>query len=239
MGRHGKDGKRDSWVQEVERRLGHRFRKRALLRAALTHPSVGTEGRAFERLEFLGDAILTLLLSLYLYRSHPELPSGGLTRLRASVVNRTTLARAATHLGLPTFLRVGKGEEAGGRQRPSVLAAAFEAVVAALYLDRGLGTVTKFLRQHLLPLVSPEDSLDPKSELQTHVQAVIKIAPRYRLLRYRGPPHAPRFEVEVVARGQGLAKGKGASRREAEQAAARTALAYLRRDPHILGSSSE
>lgn len=239
MGRYQKDRETDSWVREAERRLGHRFRRPDLLRAALTHPSVGTEGMTFERLEFLGDAILTFLLGLHLYQSHPDLAPGRLTRLRASVVNRTTLAHAATQLGLPALLRLGKGEEPGGRERISVRAAAFEAVVAALYLDRGLDTVRTFLKQHLLPLCKPDDTLDPKSELQMYLQAVLRVVPRYRLLRHRGPPHAPRFEVEVAAGGQKLAKGQGGSRREAERFAARAAMATIRRDPNILGSSPE
>ena len=239
VGRYQKDRETDWWLHEVERRLGHRFRRPGLLRAALTHPSVGAEGRTFERLEFLGDAILTFLLGLHLYQGHPDLAPGRLTRLRASVVNRTTLARAATQLGLPTLLRLGKGEEPRGRERISVRAAAFEAVVAALYLDRGLAAVRTFLKQHLLPLCKPDDTLDPKSELQMYLQAVLRVVPRYRLLRHRGPPHAPRFEVEVAAGGQKLATGQGGSRREAERSAARAAMATIRRDPNILGSSSE
>ncbi|MEE8503789.1 MAG: ribonuclease III [candidate division NC10 bacterium] len=236
--RQGKRREKDSWIQEAERKLGRRFRNRALLRAALTHPSAGGEGRTFERLEFLGDAILSHLVGLHLYKSCPDLSPGGLTRLRANMVNRAMLARAAKHLGLPTMLRLGKSEEPGGRQRPTLLAAAFEAVVAALFLDRGLGSVTKFLEQHLLPWSSPDPSLDPKSELQAIVQAALKIPPRYRLLQHWGPPHARRFEVEVEVRGQRLARGKGGSRREAERVAARRTLASLRINHNILGSSS-
>lgn len=239
MGRYQKDRETHAWVQEVERRLGHRFRSRSLLQAALTHPSVGTEGKGFARLEFLGDAVLTFLLGLDLYQTHPHLPPGGLTRLRASMVNRMTLARAATQLGLPTVLRLGTGEEPRGRERTSVLAAAFEAIVAALYLDQGLDTVRTFLKQHLLPLCNPDDTLDPKSELQTYLQAVLKVAPRYRLVHHRGPPHAPRFKVAVEAKGQRLASGEGGSRREAEQAAARVALGLIRRHPNIWGASTE
>ena len=235
LGRYQEDMKTDSWLQEVEKRLGHRFRSRALLRAALTHPSVGREGKAFERLEFLGDAILTFLLGLHLYQHHPDFSPGKLTRLRASMVNRTTLARAAARLGLPAWLRLGQGAKPEARERPSIGAAVFEAVVAALYLDRGLGAATRFLKQHLLSLVDPVDLLDPKSELQARVQAVIKVAPRYRLLRHRGPPHAPRFEVQVEAQGRRLAIGRGGSRREAERSAARAALVIICMNPNIWG----
>ena len=228
-----------AWVQEVERRLGYRFRRRTLLRAALTHPSAGAEGKAFRQLAFLGDAILTFLLGLHVYQGHPHLPAGALTRLRASVVNRTTLARAAAELELPMLLRLGKGAEPEGRERPSVLATSFEAVVAAIYLDRGLGAVSTFLEHHLFPLTIPEDSLDPKSELQARLQRVFKIRPRYRLRRQLGPPHAPRFEVEVSAGGRRLAKGMGRSRQEAERFAAQAALTALWRDPIFGGPSSE
>jgi len=230
---------KDSWLREAETKLGRRFQNRALLRAALTHPSVGAEGRAFERLEFLGDAILALVLALDLYRRYPDRSPGELTRLRASLVNRHALAQAATQLGVPAMLRMGKSEEPEGRRRATILADAFEAIVAALFLDRGLGSVAKFLRQHLLPRLSPDFSLDAKSELQTGVQAVLKTLPRYRILKLTGLPHARRFEVEVQVKGLTLGRGKGASRREAEQNAARSALAHLREHPHILRSIQE
>jgi len=227
---------RDPWVREAERTIGRRFRNPALLRSALTHPSVGAKGRAFERLEFLGDAILALVLALDLYRRYPHRSPGELTRLRASLVNRQALAQAATHLGVPAMLRMGKSEEPEGRRRATILAAAFEAIVAAVFLDRGLGSVTKFLRQHLLPRLSPDFSLDAKSELQACVQAVLKTLPRYRILKLSGLPHARRFEVEVKVKGQRLGTGKGGGRREAEQKAALGALTHLRENPHILRS---
>src|SRR3972149_2587672 len=227
---------KDSWLRDAETKLGQRFRNRALLRAALTHPSVGAKGRAFERLEFLGDAVLALVLALDLYRRFPNLSPGELTRLRASLVNRHALAQAAIQLGV---LRMEKSEDPEGRRRATILAAAFEAIVAAFFLDRGLGSVTKFLRQHLLPRLSPDLSLDAKSELQTGVQAVLKTLPRYRILKLSGLPHARRFEVEVQVNGQTLGRGKGGSRREAEQNAATRALTYLRENPHILRSIQE
>jgi ribonuclease-3 len=225
---------KDSWLKEAETKLGQRFRNRALLRAALTHPSVGRAGRAFERLEFLGDAILSLVLALHLYQRYPNLAPGGLTRLRASLVNRTMLAHTAHRVGLATVLQLGKSEEPHGRQRPALLAAAFEAVVAALFLDRGLPSVTRFLTRHLLPLASIEASFDPKSELQTLLQSLLKTPPRYRVLEHWGPPHARRFAVEVQVGGESLGRGEGRSRREAERVAARNALASLRADHKIL-----
>jgi ribonuclease-3 len=137
------------------------------------------------------------------------------------------------------MLRMGKSEEPAGRRRVTTLADAFEAIVAALFLDRGLGPVTKFLRQHLLPRLSPDFSLDAKSELQALVQALDKTLPRYRILKQSGLPHARRFEVEVQVKGQRLGRGKGASRQEAEQGAATHALAHLKENPHILRSTQE
>lgn len=223
--RGAKERETDAWVKEAEEKLGYRFRNRALLRAALTHPSAGGERHAFERLEFLGDAILTLLVGLHVYERYPELPPGGLTRLRASMVNRAALARAAAHLGLQTMIQMGKSERTSGPGRPSVLAAGFEAVVAALYLDRGVDAVGSLLERHLLATSSPDVSLDAKSELQSLVQARLKTPPRYRLIRQSGPSHARRFEVEVAVKGEMLGRGRGESRRAAEQAAARAALA--------------
>ena len=227
----------DAWLREGERKLGHRFRNRALLRAALTHPSAGGERQAFERLAFLGDAILTLLMSLHMYERYPNFSPGGLTRLRASMVNRTTLAEAATRLGFHTMLRLGKSMQPGGRGRPALLAESFEAVVAALFLDRGLGSATKFLERHLVPLFDPDASLDPKSELQNLLQGVLKASPRYRLVQQWGPPHARRFEVEVMVKGEILGRAEGESRRAAEQAAARVALAYWGDNHNILSPS--
>lgn len=220
-----KEREADAWVQEAEKKLGYRFRNRALLQAALTHPSAEGETPAFERLEFLGDAILTLLVGLHVYERYPALPPGGLTRLRASMVNRAALARAAAHLGLHTLIQMGRSEQTSGPGRPSLLAAAFEAVVGALYLDRGVDAVASFVERHLLATSRPDVSLDPKSELQTLVQATLKVPPRYRLVRQSGPSHARRFEVEVAVKGEVLGQGRGESRRAAEQAAARAALA--------------
>lgn len=179
----------------------------------------------FERLEFLGDAILTLLVGLHVYERYPQFPPGGLTRLRASMVNRAALARAAAHLGLHSMIQMGKSEQPSAPGRPSLLAAAFEAVVAALYLDRGVDAVANFLERHLLARSAPDVSLDPKSELQNLVQAALKTPPRYRLVQHSGPSHARRFEVEVAVKGEILGRGQGESRRAAEQAAARAALA--------------
>jgi ribonuclease-3 len=237
MKRHGKGREKEAWVQDAERKLGYRFRNRSLLQAALTHPSAGGEKKVFERLEFLGDAILTFLMTLHLYESYPDSPPGGLTRLRASMVNRVTLAEAATQLGLHTLIRLGKSEEPGARRRPALLAGAFEVVVAALFLDQGVDVVRTFLERHLLPLFSPDESLDPKSELQNLVQASLKMPPRYRLLARAGPPHARRFKVTAEVGGQILGRGNGNSRREAEAAAARVALAYLRDNHNILSPS--
>jgi ribonuclease-3 len=223
---------KDLWLREVERQLGYRFRHRALLQAALTHPSTADEKSGeFERLEFLGDAILTLLLSLRLFRDHPTLPPGKLTRLRASLVSRQALAKAAKAMGLDLLMLLGVGGEAtGGRRRASILAATFEAVVAAVYLDRGLIPTEKFLQRHLLPHLTADATPDPKSRLQAIVQAQWKTIPRYRLIHRQGPAHSPTFEVVVEVNRREVGKGQGGSRRLAEQEAAQAALDQLGRD---------
>jgi ribonuclease III len=225
---------RNAWIREAERAIGQRFRNPTLLRAALTHPSVGPEGRTFERLAFLGDAVLGLLVGLHLYRTFADLGPGGLTQLRASIVNRRTLAEAATDCGLPALLRLGRSEEPAGRQRAALLAATFEAVVAAFFLDRGLPAATRFLNRHLRRLHHPDIAFDAKSRLQRLLQAATKSLPRYVLLHVTGPPHARRFQVAVKIGGRLLGRGTGGSRREAEESAARTALASLHGDPKIL-----
>lgn len=235
MRHHGARREKDPWVMEVERTLGYRFRNASLLRAALTHSSAGEEGKGFGRLEFLGDAVLGLLTTLHVYRHYPQLSAGDLTRIRAGIVNRTVLAQAATQLGLHSMVRLGKSEEPGGRRRPTILSGAFEAFVGALFLDRGTGTVTKFLEEHLLPLLSPGAPLDPKSELQNLIQASLKTPPRYRVIQHWGPPHARRFEVAVEVRGKQLGQGRGESRGAAERAAAQDALAFLEANHNILG----
>ena len=218
----------------LEAALDYRFRDPELLLQALTHKSFvneqacGTPAAASarahnERLEFLGDAVLELKVSELLYRREPEWDEGDLTRMRSRVVNTGSLAAFAGQLGLGDFLRLGRGEEKqGGRRRPALLADAFEALVAALYLDGGEPVVEALVRDLV---AASRRSADHKSELQERLQALSGKPPRYRLVSRQGADHRPRFEIEVsTADGRVLGIGRGASRKSAEQAAAAAAL---------------
>jgi len=209
----------------------------ALVRLALVHPSYAHENPGLEehnqRLEFLGDAVLQLVISDYLYRRYPARQEGTLHRLRAAVVCEPVLARRASSLHLGSHLLLGKGEEAsGGRQRVSLLADAFEALVGALYLDGGLEAARSFVLRELVPEVEAVEAgkspRDNKTMLQEWVQAR---APgervEYRVVEERGPDHDKTFEVEVTVFGRPAGQGSGKSKKEAEQSAAGEALSRL------------
>lgn len=221
----------------LEVALGHRFANPPLLRLALTHPSVSHEAGEPEpdnqRLEFLGDAVLQLVLTRELYEKFPGVGEGPLTQARAQMVNSRTLARQAQALGLGPHLILSRGEEAnGGRVRPGALADAFEAVLGALYLDGGLEVARRFVlgRFHeAFGRLEAVPSLEnPKGELQELLQAGTFEAPAYRLLAVSGPDHDREFECEVSHQGRLLGKGMGKSKKAAESEAARVALETLR-----------
>ncbi len=236
-------------LSELERAIGIRFRNRALLRQALVHTSYVNENPGLdvgsnERLEFLGDAALGLVIGKLLYQEYPDVDEGRLTELRAHLVRRDTLARAAARLRLGDYLRLGRGEEAaGGRERPTNLAHAFEALVGAVYLDQGLEAVERFVFEALGPeLASVRERrvpADPKSQLQEYVQSHWQITPTYRTVRIEGPDHARRFTVEVSVGGEVLGSGEGRSKQQAEKAAARIALEALERKEAGAGQKSE
>jgi ribonuclease-3 len=185
-----------------------------------------------ERLEFLGDSVLNFLAARYLYTTFPDKGEGELTALRAALVRTAMLARFAHRLNLGSALKLGKGEEqSGGRERDPLLADAFEALVAAIFLDGGMDAADRFLR----PLLEEEAAtiiarglvLDDKSRLQERVQGERNQTPRYKTVRMEGPDHDRRFTIEVWAGGDRLGVGEGASKQAAAQAAARAALEYL------------
>ena len=215
----------------LERELGYRFRDEELLARALTHRSAG--GRHNERLEFLGDAALSLVVAEALYERLPDAPEGHLSRLRASLVRRSSLAEIARSLGFPARLRLGPGElKSGGFRRDSILSDALEAVLGAIHLDGGLDAlrpvVLRLYGDRLDALPAHEDLKDPKTLLQERLQARGMPLPLYRLDGVEGEDHRQFFtitcEVEGVA---GEATGSGGSRRAAEQAAAARMLARL------------
>ncbi len=228
-------GRLEPRLEELQEKLGVSFREPGLLERALTHPSYAFERQPGsphnQRLEFLGDAVLSCVVAEYLFRNFPDLPEGQLTRLRAALVCEQALARLAARLELGKYLRLGRGEElSGGRTRPSNLADAFEAFVAALYLDQGWEKTRNFLYN----LLKEEMGIglhnlhpDYKTCLQELVQKKGNEKLRYEVLSESGPDHAKVFVSGVFWRGQLLGKGTGGSKKEAEQQAAKEALRRL------------
>lgn len=219
---------------ELERRLGYRFRRSELLARAMTHRSlrVRQPDGDNERLEFLGDAVLDLVVSERLFRDFPESREGDLSRKRAFLVSTNTLAEMANQVGLGAELRLGKGEEAtGGRTKPSILADGLEAVLGAIYLDGGLGAVTGVITALLAgpygQLAEGEALADYKTRLQELCQERHRKAPTYHSVHESGPDHDKTFEVEVRLHKAVLGWGTGKSKKEAEQMAAWVALLDL------------
>ena len=219
----------------LEASIGRMFTRRSLLVDALTHRSYVYENAApsvvsNERLEFLGDAVLSTIASDILFRRFPKSGEGELTDLRASLVRASSLATLARDLSLGNYVRLGRGEEAtGGRNRDLLLARAMEAVIGAIYLDGGMRAARAFLEPRLteaLTLVRSRRQLkDDKSLLQEAAQAQLSLTPTYRLAAESGPSHDRTFVVEVLLGERVAGRGEGASKRQAEQAAARMALA--------------
>lgn len=222
-------------MKTLEERLGYQFQNRALLDNALTHSSYANEHRdeglsSNERLEFLGDSVLGMVVADHLYREHPNMPEGELTRTRAAMVCEGSLVEVARMLELGRYLRLGKGEDAGGgRERPSILADATEAVLAAIYLDGGIAQVRRTIRT--LILGNEEElsaSRDYKTALQELVQKESGRKLTYRLVGEEGPDHAKRFSVEVLLDGIPLGAGEGRTKKAAEQNAAKAAIAAMK-----------
>lgn len=218
-------------LAELERRLGYPFANPELARQAVTHRSFGTPHN--ERLEYLGDALLNCAVATLLYERFPKLPEGDLSRLRASLVNQSSLSEVAGRLGLGDLLRLGEGElKSGGFRRPSILADAFEALLGAVYLDSGFDAVRAAVERLMAGKLEGRDRLpvdkDPKTALQEHLQGRKLQLPRYSVQRTEGEAHDQTFTVECRVDDLGIvATGKGASRRVAEQAAAEGVLAEL------------
>ncbi len=207
-----------------------------LYEQALTHSSFaherGQRRSNNERLEFLGDAVLELIISEYLYTAYPYFPEGKLTRLRADLVCEASLARLAFELNLSEYLRLGKGElMGGGASRPSLLADTVEALIGALYLDLGLERCRQYVLELYMPIMKElqEGILrrDYKTLLQEFSQARYAVTPSYRIIHSRGPDHDKEFEAEVVLTGEAVGCGWGRSKKEAEQAAAKEAWCKL------------
>lgn len=222
-------------LARVARDLGHSFQDLTLLRDALTHRSFANEHpaqapRDNERLEFLGDAVLSLCASALLWEHFPDAKEGELTRLRADLVCEASLSELARELNLGPALRLGKGEDrSGGRDKARLLCCAFEACVAAIYLDGGLEATSDVLRRLLAGRLSAPKlgQRDYKTRLQEAVQALGGATPRYAVVLTEGPDHARQFHVSCLMQERELGRGVGRSKVEAEQAAACSALAAL------------
>lgn len=222
---------------ELQQKIKVSFKEPALLEQALLHMSYINENSgngkvSNERMEFLGDAVLGLVIAEKLYHDFPELDEGEMTRLRAAVVSRDTLARIARTVNLGDFLYLGKGEEAsGGRSKPSNLARALEAVIAAIFLDQGLGAARDFILElfgaELEKAINQDAGVDYKSRLQELMQSERQQTPTYRIVEVQGPDHAREFTVEVMVGKRVLGQGKGRSKKTAEEEAARFALDRL------------
>jgi ribonuclease III len=226
-------------VTNLEDRLGHRFADSSILDRALTHRSRAHEageaarGDDYERLEFLGDALLGFLVSERLMNDDPSADEGTLTRRKQAVVSTEALAEASRRLGLGEALHLGRGEAAtGGRNRPSLLADAFESSLAAVYIDGGLRAARAFVRRHLKNELAATRGTtgagsDMKTRLQELVQARLRVTPCYRIVSTVGPAHARTFVTEVLLGDDVVGRGTGPSRKESERDAARAALAAI------------
>ena len=215
--------------EELEEKLHYHFKNRDLLITALTYSSYANEAKAptkyNERLEFLGDSVLSLVVANYLFR-HSTRPEGELSRMRASLVSEEALFQFAKEIDLGAYLRLGRGEElGGGRERPSVVSDAFEAVIAALYLDGGMEAARSFI----LPFIT--EGKTAEEDYKTKLQEVIQQNPEdklsYAVTGESGPAHDKRFEVTVLLNGSAMAAGTGRSKKAAEQQAAKAALRKL------------
>jgi ribonuclease-3 len=220
-------------MNPLEQRIKYKFRNSLLLAEALTHPSLGHETQRHhfdnQRLEFLGDAVLQLIFTEYLFDHYPQLSEGYLTKIRARLVSRDGLKTLAERIGIGKYLMMGRGEEAsGGRARSSTLSDAYEALIGAMYLDSDFVTVRRLVltdaRELLEALeVDPPDT-NPKGRLQEILQAISPQSPSYPIIDQSGPEHEKRFVAKIVWDGRELGEGEGRSKKEAETAAARDAL---------------
>ena len=226
-------------LSEVQSKLGYFFLKPELLERALTHKSFlqgshDSNQKDNERLEFLGDAVLALVVSEYIVSTFPTASEGELSKVKAFLVSRSSLAKAAKRLDLGGSLRLGRGEEAtNGRQKSSLLANALEAVIAAVYIDGGSKAAKPFILRVLKPelddlgtITSGELRGDYKSHLQERAHKLYDVNPEYRLVNESGPDHQKTFQIEVVIGGQVRGRGIGKTKKEAEQVAARKALEH-------------
>lgn len=215
----------------IEDVIGYHFSNQFLLHKALTHPSAAEEaGIHYERLEFLGDAVLDILISEYLFNQYPDEQEGALAKRRAALVRGDSLAAVSAKLGLGEYLKLGRGEKAsGGKKQKTNLANVFEAIIGAIYLDGGIEPAKAFVMPLFEPLAQTmcEPPKDSKTSLQEWAQAQGLSLPNYSLVGQDGPAHAPEFTIEAVIEGYPPSRGTGTSKRAAEQEAAEELLHRL------------
>ena len=228
-------------MSDLEKKIGAEFENGKLLEEALTHRSYLNEypgaGAHNERLEFLGDAVLELIVTEYLFHAYPDYQEGQLTSLRAALVNYQMLSKIAKEIGLDEYLRLSRGEaKATGRARDVILANAIEALIGAIYLDAGYkgaeAFIKKFVMNHLDEVIENKLYRDPKSTLQEIVQEDFKITPVYKVISETGPDHSKEFVVGVFFGEELKAEGRGLSKQDAEMKAAEAALEELSRNQH-------
>jgi ribonuclease-3 len=222
---------------EFQRQIGVRFKDPELLNQSLMHRSyvhgkAADRGLSNERMEFLGDSVLGLVVNEYLYNRYPDRDEGDLTKIKSLVVSRQVLAKKAEEIGLGKYLLLSAGEvESGGRKRSSIIADAMEAVIGAIYLDRGIEPAREFIRREILvglhEITGAEEHTNYKSLLQELVQGSRKVHPVYRIQSEKGPDHDKQFIVDVSISGRTYGRGTGKSKKEAEQSAAKAALQNL------------
>lgn len=227
-------------LEALEERIGYHFHDVSLLRQALTHSSFTNEQKInkannYERLEFLGDAVLELVSSEFLFKEYSKVPEGELTKMRASMVCEPSLAFCARDLDLGKYIRLGKGEEStGGRDRDSITSDAMEAVIGAIYLDGGIDHARSFINRFVLSdLEDKQLFYDSKSNLQELVQGKLKKDFNYELLEESGPEHNKTFRVSVHMEGEKLGEGQGRTKKAAEQQAAYSALLALKERGYV------
>jgi ribonuclease-3 len=225
----------DPKLKELQKRLGYNFKDLSLLHTALTHSSYANENRkngetSNERLEFLGDSVLGMMVAALIYHGKPDMPEGQMTKLRAELVCEKNLNSLALSIGLGECLLLGRGEEkGGGRERPSLLADAVEAVLAAVYLDGGFKPVTRLIKKHFSQKLDQleTENTDYKTALQEVIQEKQGQILSYRVVNESGPDHLKSFTVEVLLNANVIGCGVGKSKKEAEQTAAKSALGKI------------
>lgn len=233
---------REEALERCQAAIGYRFRNPALLSAALTHSSIATSRlESNERMEFLGDAVLGIVVCRYLYDNYPEYLEGELTKIKSAVVSRRTCSEISDNLGLSQFLFLGNGISVRSKLPTSLSAAAYEALIAAVYLDADMDTITEFILRHMVPhihaAVASEHQHNYKSQLQQYAQKSDGATPLYEMLDEKGPDHAKCFEVAVCIGDRQFKSAWGPSKKDAEQKAALNALIELELLPAEAGAA--